>query len=166
MMNSLDIGITVIIAISTGIGIWRGFIREALSLATWGAAGFLAWVFAGPVSVIFEKDVSQPNLQMIASFVLIFVIVYVLGSIITFLIHKILTKKPLFKLTNQVLGATMGAIRGFVIVVFAFMLAGMSLSIPKTGWWQSSQFAAFFESVSLSTADILPQDIARHIHYD
>ena len=165
-MNSLDIGIAVIIIISVFIGIWRGFIREALSLATWGTAGFLAWVFAGPVSVVFEKDVTQPHLQMMAAFVLIFLVVYVAGSIITFVIHKVITKKPFFKLTNQVLGATMGAIRGFVIVVFAFMLAGMSLSIPKSNWWQSSQFATFFETVSLKMVDILPQDIARHIHYD
>jgi uncharacterized membrane protein required for colicin V production len=90
----------------------------------------------------------------------------VLGSIITFIIHKILTKRPFFKLTNQILGAGLGTIRGFIIVTFAFMLAGMSVSIPKSTWWQASQFAPFFESVSLSMADILPQDIARHIHYD
>lgn len=165
-MNSLDISVAVLIAISIGIGIWRGFIREALSLATWAVAGFMAWVFAGSIAVIFEKDVTQPHIQMMASFVLIFVIVYVLGSVITFIVHKLLTKKPFFKLTNQILGAVTGAIRGFVIVVFAFMLAGMSLSIPKSDWWQSSRFAPFFESVSLGMADILPQDIARHIHYD
>jgi len=165
-MNSLDTGVVLIIFISVGIGIWRGFIREALSLATWVLAGFLAWVFAGPVAVIFEKDVTQPQIRMMAAFVLIFVIVYVLGSIITFVIHKILTKRPIFKLSNQVLGAILGSIRGVVIVVFGFMLAGMSLSIPKSEWWQSSLFAPFFESVALSMVDILPRDIARHIHYD
>jgi membrane protein required for colicin V production len=165
-MNSLDITVAILISISIGIGIWRGFIREALSLATWVVAGFLAWAFAGSIAVIFEKDVTQPHIQMMISFVLIFVIVYVLGSIVTFIVHKILTKRPFFKLTNQVLGAGLGTIRGFVIVTFAFMLAGMSLSIPKSDWWQSSQFAPFFESVSLGMVDILPQDIARHIHYD
>lgn len=165
-MNSLDISVAVLIFISVAIGVWRGFIREALSLATWVVAGFLAWVFAGSVAVIFEKDVTQPHIQMIAAFVLIFVVVYVLGSITTFIIHKLLTKKPFFKLTNQVLGAALGATRGFIIVVFAFMLAGMSLSIPKSDWWQSSQFAPFFQSLSLAMVDILPQDIARHIHYD
>jgi membrane protein required for colicin V production len=165
-MNSLDISVAVLISISIMIGIWRGFIREALSLATWVVAGFMAWVFAGPVAVIFEKDVTQPQIQMIAAFALIFVVVYVLGSIVTFIFHKILTKKPFFKLTNQVLGAALGATRGLIIVVFAFMLAGMSVSIPKSDWWQSSRFAPFFQTLSLGMADILPQDIARHIHYD
>jgi membrane protein required for colicin V production len=118
------------------------------------------------VAVVFEKDVTQPHIQMIAAFVLIFVIVYVLGSITTFLIHKLLTKRPFFKFTNQILGAALGATRGFIIVVFAFMLAGMSLSIPKSDWWRSSQFAPFFQSLSLEMVDILPEDIARHIHYD
>lgn len=165
-MNSLDISIAVLISLSIGIGIWRGFIKEAFSLATWVLAGFMAWMFAGQVAVIFEKDVTQPHIQMMAAFVLIFVVVYVLGGIITFIVHKLLTNRPFFKLTNQILGAALGTIRGFIIVMFAFMLGGMSVDIPKSEWWQASEFAPFFEFVSLGMADILPDDIARHIHYD
>jgi membrane protein required for colicin V production len=165
-MNGFDMIITGVILFSIAIGVWRGFVKETLSLATWVAASVVAWLLADVAAELFEKDISQPALRLVVAFVLIFIVVYVLGAVATHFLNKILTRKPLLKLSNTVLGAVMGALRGVVIIVIGFLLAGLLPSIPKSGWWQASNIAPRFESAALFASDFLPKDIARHIQYD
>ena len=165
-MNSFDMIIAGALLFSIAIGVWRGFIKEALALGTWVAASVVAWLLADVAAELFEKDITQPTLRLVAAFVLIFVVVYILGAVATHFLNKILTRKPLLKLSNTLLGAVMGALRGVVIIIVGFLLAGLLPAIPKSGLWQASSFAPRFESAALFASDFLPKDIARHIQYD
>ncbi|MBE9516662.1 MAG: CvpA family protein [Proteobacteria bacterium] len=165
-MSSLDYLIVGVVALSIAIGVWRGFVREALSLLTWIVSSFLAWVFAEDVAGFFDKDIAQPTMRLMVAFLVVFVIFFVLGSVATHYFHKIFTNKPFLKVSNYILGAVIGAARGGVIIIIGFLAASMLPSIPKSDWWQQSEFAPYFEIGALATADFLPSDIARHISYD
>lgn len=165
-MTSLDYLILGTVVISIAIGIWRGFVKEALSLLTWIISSFLAWVFAEDVATVFDKDIAQPTMRLMVAFLVVFVIIFVLGSVATHYVHKVFTNKPFLKMSNYLLGAALGAARGAVIVIIGFLAASMLPSIPKSDWWQNSEFAPYFEVGALAAANILPSDIARHVRYD
>lgn len=165
-MTSLDYLIIGTVAISIAIGVWRGFAKEAFSLLTWIISSFLAWVFAEDVAMVFEKDVAQPTMRLMLAFVVVFVIIFIFGSVVTHFINRVFTNKPYLKVWNYILGAALGAARGGLIIVIGFLAASMLPSIPKSDWWKNSEFAPYFEVGALAAANILPSDIARHVRYD
>jgi len=165
-MTAFDILIISVFLLSTAVGVWRGFIKEALSLGTWFGAGAIAWLLADLVAEVFNKDINQPTLRLVAAFVIIFIVVYVLGSVLTRMLDKMLTRKPLLKATNYVLGGFMGVLRAMLIIIIGFLLAGLLPAIPQSEWWRASVVAPHIEGMALFSSKFLPQDIARHIRYD
>ena len=49
----VDYGILIIVALSAVISVMRGFVREALSLAAWVAAFWIAFSFHQHLAVLF-----------------------------------------------------------------------------------------------------------------
>ncbi|HAO87796.1 MAG TPA: colicin V production CvpA, partial [Gammaproteobacteria bacterium] len=47
-LNQLDTAILIVIAISVAFGLWRGFVKEVLSLLSWIAALLAARVYSEP----------------------------------------------------------------------------------------------------------------------
>jgi len=47
-LNQIDTAILIVIAISAAFGLWRGFVKEILSLLSWIAALLVARVYSEP----------------------------------------------------------------------------------------------------------------------
>jgi membrane protein required for colicin V production len=163
-VNALDFGLLGILAIFAAIGALRGLVRSTFFLVNWMLAGATAWLLAAPVASVFKHTIDDPMTRMLTAFVLLFVLVFVLGMFASSVLHRMIESIPLLKASNRLFGGIIGGAVGIVIVVFAFMLAGLT-SLPHNGWWRHSLFAPYFESLATFASDFLPADIARHIRY-
>ena len=88
-MNSLDYAIMVITALSVLVGLWRGFVREAISLGVWVVAFWLAYSLAGSVEVYLIEWISDEALRLGVAFVIIFLAVHMLGFVVSFVALKL-----------------------------------------------------------------------------
>ena len=147
-MNNFDLIILAVMLLFTAIGAWRGLVREVISALTWVLSGLLAWFFAGKLSAIFKGMVDDPALRQLLAFVLIFIVVFVLGIVASWFIHKHLPGKRGFRIANRALGGLVGAARGGVIVIAVFLVAGLT-SFPQRSWWREASFAPYFERACL-----------------
>ena len=87
-MSLVDIVIIVIVIVSLLIGLFRGFIREILSLVSWIGALWLAYVYCTWAAAYLEPYVDQPPLRIVLAFAAIFVVALITFSIISLsLIH-------------------------------------------------------------------------------
>lgn len=163
-MNYFDIAILIVLLVFAGIGAWRGFVREILSLATWGASIVVGWLFANDVARLYEGLFDDEVVRRVLGFVVLFAAVFLTGMLITFLVNRYLLKKKQFRFANAAFGGLIGAIRGVVVVALVFMLAGLT-SFPQRDWWREAALAPYFERVALFAAGYIPRDIARHIRY-
>ena len=163
-MNSFDLLIIGILAIFAAIGAWRGLLNELISMLTWVLSVVLAWFYAAPVSNLLKGLVEDDALRQLSAFVLIFILVFVLGMVASWLIHKYFPVKRAFRLANAALGGLVGAGRGAVIVIAVFLVAGLT-PIPQRDWWRDSAFTPYFERAAVYVAGYIPHDIARHIRY-
>jgi membrane protein required for colicin V production len=59
-MSYLDIAILAVLALSVLWGIWRGFVREILSLAGWVLAFLAANAVAAPVGDALPSSLATP----------------------------------------------------------------------------------------------------------
>lgn len=163
-MNGFDLLILATLALFVALGAWRGLLSEAISLLTWVLACVLAWFYAASLSHLLRGLVHDEALRQLFAFVLIFAVVFVLGVVASWLLHKYFPLRRGFRLANTVLGGLVGAARGAVVVVVVFLVAGLT-PFPQRDWWRESAMAPVFERAAVYVAGYIPRDIARHLRY-
>ncbi len=163
-MNVFDVILLLLLAVFTGIGVWRGFVRELVSFLTWVAACIAAWMFADRLASVFESLTHESELRRILAFAAVFVTVFVSGMAIGLVLHKLVNRSAGLRSVNRITGAAVGLARGVAIVVILFLLAGLT-SFPQRPWWREAALAPAFERAATFASRYLPQDVARHVRY-
>ena len=139
-MAVIDIIILCIVAISALIGVFRGLIKEALSLASWFAAIVAGTLFSAQLADLMENLINNASLRRIAAFATLFIGVIFTGSLISNFISK-LTQAAGLKGVDRILGAIFGVLRG-VIIVLIIVLIGSQLDISQD-WFNGSRLVPY-----------------------
>jgi len=159
----IDVVILALIALSAILSLFRGFVREAVALATWLVALWVAMAFYEDLATILSQWITVPSAQKITAFAILFICVLLLGAIINFLAGKLVDKTGLTG-TDKLLGVAFGVARGGVIVAILVLLAGLT-PLPQDPWWQESQFIGYFQELAIWLRSYLPTEIADNIRY-
>lgn len=143
-INAADLVILLLILLSACVGLFRGFIREVLSLATWLAAVLLAMMLGQAVGQLLPLDPAlNPWIVRLAGGALVFFLVLVCGGILThFLAH--VAKATGLSGTDRTLGAAFGLFRGAVIVLAILMFLPGLAPVHESAWWQESRLIPGF----------------------
>lgn len=156
-----DYVIIGIILVSTLISLVRGFVREALSLAFLVIAFWVAKMFFHEFSGHLTPWIEVPSLRMGAAFFLIFVVVWILGGLLTFLVAQLIDATGLSG-TDRVIGMMFGFARGVLLVAALVMLAGLT-PFPNDPWWRESRLVGEFRGVAEWLRSLLPDDLAQRV---
>lgn len=144
-LATVDWIIVVIIGVSTLLSLLRGFVREALSLASWGVAFFVAVAFHDQLMEALTGLVDKPYIRDIAAYVILFGGALIAGSIATHLIAALVQKTGLSS-TDRLLGMIFGAARGAVVVTaLVILLPKLLEGVERDLWWQQSLFIPQFQ---------------------
>lgn len=162
-MNWADVVILVIIALSAVIGFFRGFLREAVGLATWALAFYLAFIAAERVAAWLTQWISSNSIRIAVAFAAVFIVVLIVGAIINYLLGRLVSKTG-FSGTDRMLGGVFGVVRGAAILVLLALLAGMT-PFPGDAWWQDSVFIGHFQDGAIRVRSWLPERYADAIVY-
>jgi len=159
-LNTLDIIIVAVIGLSGLFGLFRGFTSSILSLITWAVAIWLPFRFTNEFSAFLPATVESPSARLIVSAVTLFLGAFVLISIITFLLRKIIGATGL-GFFDRLLGFGLGLVRGVFIVALLAMLATSSSSLPKEVWWNESQLLPPVLRISEVIRSQLPDNLSK-----
>lgn len=143
-----------ILGLSTLVALFRGFVREAFSLATWVVAGVLAFKFSDPMALRLDTWIETPSVRLIAGFLLIFIGILIIGSLLGVLVGQMVKHTGLSG-TDRLLGGLFGLARGIAIVVMAVILAGLT-PFPEDPWWDDSVLLPYFETMAEQVVSQLP----------
>jgi membrane protein required for colicin V production len=145
-MSWIDYAIVATCVASAAFGFWRGFAKEALSLASWLAAIWLAWRFAFVIEPMLGEWVRAPELRSWAARGMLFVIVLALGGLVSWLVRELVRHTGLSG-TDRVAGALFGFGRGVLIVGLAAI--GVELGgLSQDPWWQESMLRPYGERIA------------------
>ena len=138
--NQVDIVILIITVLSSAFGLWRGLIKEVLSLLTWIAALLVSRVYSEPLAGLMTGMIENDGIRYVSAFAILFVIVMMFGTFLNFLMAKLLNVTGL-KLADRLLGAGFGVARGVIIVLVIMFITSMFVS--ETELWQQSQLVPY-----------------------
>ena len=138
--NQVDLVILIITVLSSAFGLWRGLIKEVLSLLTWIAALLVSRVYSEPLAGLMAGMIENDGIRYVSAFALLFVIVMMFGTFLNFLMSKLLKVTGL-KLADRLLGAGFGVARGVIIVLVIMFITSMFVS--ETQLWQQSQLVPY-----------------------
>ena len=162
-MNWADIIIISIMLVSTVISLFRGFVREILSLVAWIVSFWAAATFAPQVATLLESYLSIPTARTVLAFIGVLVVALLLSGLVNTMIGRLIEKTGLSG-TDRMLGGIFGLLRGVAIVAVVVLIAGLT-QIPGAPWWQQSQVIAPFETAALQIVDTMPPDLSKHFSY-
>ncbi len=163
-MNWPDYAILAVIAISTAVGLLRGFIKEVFALLVWAAAFLLAYHFAGDVAGLMEGSVSLPSARLAMGFAGIFISVLLVGGLANYLLGRLVETTGLSG-TDRLLGGVFGAARGLALVLTLLLVAGLT-PLPADPWWQESRTIARLMPLVEWAASYLPDAVTEHLEFN
>ena len=156
-MPIIDILIIVAVAISIIVGIFRGLVKEAISI---GALLFAIWaaLYFGPsVGNVSESWLSSEELQMWFGRVLVFAVILALGGLLGWGISKLVRLSVLSGM-DRFLGSLFGALRG-ILLVAVFIIGGQFAGFDNDEWWLNSRLIPHFEVVAEWIKVMAPQGL-------
>lgn len=157
-MNGLDLAIVAVVIVSGLISIWRGFVKEAISLATWILAFWIALVFAPKLAVLMPAGLESPTLRWLVSVVMLFMATLLVGGLANFLVSTLVEKTGLTG-TDRALGVVFGILRGVVIVALGVLLVGET-ALEREDWWRESGLLPYFSPMAEWMKENYPADMA------
>lgn len=158
-MNGADVVILGIVLVSVVVSLVRGFIKEVFSILVWLAAIAAAFQVAGPLAEALAPVIELPSARVIVAFAAVFVLVLVIGGLISFLVGKMVEKTGLSP-TDRLFGVVFGLARGLVIVVLAVMLMRVT-PFAEDPWWNESRLMPTFEAMAERARAWLPESIRK-----
>lgn len=175
-LSWIDIGIIVIFFVSIVISIFRGFVKEAISLISWILAIWLAITFSGQVASFLPASIDEATfnlgtnelevskLRVGIAFILIVVASLIIGALVNYILGKI-THTSVLRGIDRMLGAFFGLARGAIVVVLFVLVAALT-SFPHTDNWQSSQLLPPFELTARNVVEFLPPEYSKYFSFD
>lgn len=163
-MNWADYLMVILITISALIGLWRGLLREVISVATWISAFAISFLFADKIAVYLTSYIEVPSLRMAAGFGILFLTTLLIGGMIG-LVASYLVDYTGLTGTDRLLGAVFGLARGAAIIMVMVLAAGMT-PLPNDPWWGQSLLMGHFQDGALWLRNNwLPTELAQNIRY-
>ena len=145
-MNTADYVVIAGVVLSAIGGAVRGFLREAIALATWFVALFVAWHFSRLIEPYLGGLLAGSAVRPWAARVIIVALILLAGMVIGATVAHFV-RLSLFSGTDRFLGFLFGAARGAVLLG-VFVILGQLLHLDTEGWWRRSSLIPYGQSIA------------------
>lgn len=161
----LDAALLAVALISGLLAMYRGFSREVLSIASWGAAAGAAVyfvVYQKPLAENIQAQMGIPNLQIAQAAVggLIFLITLIVVHLITSRVSDLVLDSRV-GMIDRILGFVFGVGRAFVLVLIPYM--GLAAAVEKKDqhpdWVRNAWSMQFIQPAGDNLAAFLKQRV-------
>ena len=163
-MTALDLAVLGVLVLSTAWGVWRGLVREVISLAGWVGAFLVANWLAEPLANALPASISNPDLRVIVAFVAIFVVALTLATLVALMVSKALKASGLAGL-DRTLGGLFGVARGLLIALAFGIGAGLT-SLPQNPMWKQSYSGPMLARTVVQLEPWLPPALFKRLKYN
>jgi len=157
----VDYFIVALVILSALISLMRGFVKEALSLATWIMAFWVSLTFVDALESVLSSHIETPSVRMLVAFSILFIVTLIIGAMVNHFV-SLAVKKTGLSGTDRLIGVLFGTARG-VLVVSALVLLGILTEVNRDPWWNASAFIPLLEPIAAWMAAFLPEHMVESL---
>src|SRR5580704_288530 len=130
----IDCLIVLIIAVSAGYAVWRGFMWETLTIFAWVAASFGCLYFEPYIVPLTRSMVSQTWLASLLAYAAVFLAVFIPFAFMSHRFSESVKHSAIGPL-DRAAGLAFGVVRGLVIVGLAYLAFTYFVPIRQHPRW-------------------------------
>jgi membrane protein required for colicin V production len=158
MPSYLDLGLIAVILISAFLAMLRGFTREVLAIASWGAAAAAAFYLHPMVLPYVKPYIAKDVLALAAAAAAVFLVTLIAVSLMTIKISDVILDSKVGALDRS-LGFAFGAVRGLILCVIAFVFFNWLVPIQtQPEWVKSARMRPLLQATGDQLMAVLPDD--------
>ena len=158
-MNSLDLAILGVIAISAIFAFARGFVREVLSIVAWIGAALITLYAFNDVYRLVVRFVTTPLLADLIAGAGLFVASLIVLTILTGYLARFVQSSALSPI-DRTLGLIFGLARGAFLVSLAYLMVDISLpQSDRPGWIKQAKSEPFLVQGAELLRSALPEPL-------
>ena len=135
ILPAADIAMLALILLSAVIGLFRGLIKELVSLVVWVCAIVGAIVFAAALADYLTAIAASRPIRVAIAFAVVFFGVLIAGGLLQWSLAKLIQSTGLSG-TDRFLGFMFGALRGGLVVLGVLIL--IQPFAETSDWWRES----------------------------
>lgn len=162
-MTPYDYAMLAIVGLSIAISLWRGLVREVVSLLSWLVALWVASRFGVAAAAWVPAAITSPPVRYVTAFAVLFLGTVFVLELLAFLVAKLLSAIGV-GFMDRMLGAIFGLARG-VLIAWVLTLIGGFTTLPQRDWWRDAVLAPPLQTAVLAARPLLPMEIAKRIKY-
>jgi membrane protein required for colicin V production len=136
--NAVDWAIIVMVGLSILLSLWRGFVREAVSLAGWVAAFFIANMFVVEMTTVLAAWIDNGTGRYVAAYAILFVGTLLMAGLLSKLGTQVVHVAGL-TLLDRLLGTVFGFARGVILVLVLVYLLRQLAPPQNLVWLEQAQ---------------------------
>jgi membrane protein required for colicin V production len=156
-MITVDYVLLSIFVLSAIIGIFRGFVREAISLVGWIVAVWGAWRYGAHVSAWLPDFVDDVTLKIWAARLLVLIGVLIISGLTSRVVSFLVDRTGLSG-TDRMVGMVFGLARGMVLAGLAVNLLEVA-GFAEEPWWPESKLIPYLAPVAQRLSDIADEGL-------
>lgn len=132
-MTSVDLAFAGVLLVSALVGVWRGLLRETLSVLSWVAAGYLAYRYHPLAAELLARWIAEPTIRRIAAIAAVFVGAAVVFAVLSHLLAGLVRGTPL-RGVDRGLGLLFGLARGVLVIAVTVLVVDDSALADEPAW--------------------------------
>lgn len=157
----VDLALMVGLLLSMLVGLWRGLVKEVLSLIGWVVAYFMAQWFGAQAGASLPVGEVGSRVNVLAGMMVVFLATWLGWAVLSWAICQIVQAAGLSG-ADRVLGAGFGLLRGGVVALVLFSLASMT---PIVEWeaWRASRGVPWLHMGLDMSRPLLPPEVVKFL---
>lgn len=160
-ITPVDWIIVVTVGVSMLLGLFRGLIREVMSVIGWVLGVVLAIRYAVPLGDLLPFDPEMSTASTALAAVVIVLAVVIAAGIVGWLLRKLM-KAVEMSASDRMLGSVFGLGRALLMLFFVVLFAGQTAAAQQP-LWRSSLFLPYAEAAVRFASPYLPESLQRQV---
>jgi membrane protein required for colicin V production len=162
-MTWLDYAALTILVASVLWGIWRGLVREVISIGAWVLAFLGANLFAGPLGDALPKALPTPEIRVLVAFIVVFIAILAVCALVSRMLSRLVHVAGLGELDRS-LGGVFGVARALLILLAFALVAGLT-ALPRQPVWRNSLTGPLLAQAVLAIKPWVPPSFGLRLRY-
>lgn len=155
----VDLAVAAILILSTGFALFRGFVRETLSIVAWATAAFCTLYFGRYMVPVMAPHFS-PMLARIMAYSAVFLLVLMPLLFIAGRFSRRVHESAIGGL-DRALGGLFGAVRGLAVIAVLYILYSLVVPVPaQASWMKGARTLPLIQRSASALLALLPDDDA------